>query len=97
MDHLDIATWSNIEVNVGIICACMPTMRLILVRLFPVVMGSTIQRYGSAKSSSQSTMRSRPGLGIEGETTSIILTKSDTIKNGSFLDLDRDDEEDQKD
>lgn len=33
--------WSNIEINVGIICACLPTIRVILVRLFPTIMGTT--------------------------------------------------------
>ncbi|OJJ50368.1 hypothetical protein ASPZODRAFT_149708 [Penicilliopsis zonata CBS 506.65] len=40
-DEWDAAVWSTIEINVGIICACMPTMRVILVRLFPRLMGST--------------------------------------------------------
>lgn len=40
-DQADAANWSTIEINVGIICACMPTLRLILVRLFPKALGST--------------------------------------------------------
>jgi hypothetical protein len=31
----DVALWSTIEVNVGIICACMPSVRSLLVRIFP--------------------------------------------------------------
>lgn len=31
--------WSTIEINVAIMCACMPAMRQILVWLFPVVFG----------------------------------------------------------
>ncbi|KAK2598161.1 hypothetical protein QQS21_005712 [Conoideocrella luteorostrata] len=30
-----VAYWSTIEVNVGMICTCLPAMRLILLRLFP--------------------------------------------------------------
>jgi hypothetical protein len=40
-DQADAANWSTIEINVGIICACMPALRLILVRLFPRALGST--------------------------------------------------------
>ena len=34
-------SWSNIEINVGIMCACMPSLRVILVRMFPKVLGTT--------------------------------------------------------
>jgi hypothetical protein len=47
MDNFDVVKWSTIEVNVGIICACMPTMRLLLQRFFPNIIGSTLQKYGS--------------------------------------------------
>lgn len=40
-DQFDVASWSTIEINVGIICTCMPAIRVILVRLFPKVLGST--------------------------------------------------------
>ncbi|OAA76057.1 hypothetical protein LEL_05741 [Akanthomyces lecanii RCEF 1005] len=36
-DQLIVAFWCTIEVNVGIICTCLPTFRLILLRLFPHV------------------------------------------------------------
>lgn len=39
-DNWDVSNWSTIEVNVGIICATLPTTRLMLVRLFPVLGGS---------------------------------------------------------
>ncbi|KAG5989432.1 hypothetical protein E4U43_004500 [Claviceps pusilla] len=39
-DYYDVALWSTIEINVGIICTSLPTMRLILVRLSPGVFGS---------------------------------------------------------
>lgn len=41
-----MSQWSTIEVNVGIICACMPTLRLILLRMFPVL-SSTTRKYGT--------------------------------------------------
>ncbi|KAH7116301.1 hypothetical protein EDB81DRAFT_848330 [Dactylonectria macrodidyma] len=41
-DQLDISVWSTIEINVGIMCTCMPAIRMMLVRFFPVLR-STIQ------------------------------------------------------
>lgn len=39
-DNWDVNFWSTIEIGVGIICACMPTMRQILAWYFPTVFGS---------------------------------------------------------
>ncbi|KAH8884971.1 putative PTH11-type G-protein coupled receptor protein [Thozetella sp. PMI_491] len=36
-DQFGASFWTVIELNVGIICTCMPTLRLILVRMFPVL------------------------------------------------------------
>ncbi|KAG6035059.1 hypothetical protein E4U41_006266 [Claviceps citrina] len=43
-DNWIIAWWSTIEVNVGMICTCLPTLRLILVRMAPRVFGSKASR-----------------------------------------------------
>ncbi|KAF2636236.1 hypothetical protein P280DRAFT_409992 [Massarina eburnea CBS 473.64] len=40
-DQAGVSQWSTIEINVGIVCACMPALRKILVRLFPSVLGTT--------------------------------------------------------
>ena len=32
---MDVALWSTIEINVGIICACLPSLRSLIVRIFP--------------------------------------------------------------
>jgi hypothetical protein len=40
-DQTDVISWSNIEINVGIMCACMPSLRVILVRMFPKVLGTS--------------------------------------------------------
>ena len=40
-DQLEVIQWSNIEINVGIICACLPSLRVMLVRVFPKVFGTT--------------------------------------------------------
>ncbi|KAG6042402.1 hypothetical protein E4U39_006011 [Claviceps sp. Clav50 group G5] len=40
-EFFGVGLWSTIEINVGIICTCMPTVRLLLVRLFPRWLGTT--------------------------------------------------------
>ncbi|KAI8655267.1 CFEM domain-containing protein [Fusarium keratoplasticum] len=45
-DQTDVSIWSTVEINVGIICASMPALRILLVRLFPVLGGSS---YDSSK------------------------------------------------
>lgn len=49
-DNLRVSQWSTIEVNVGIVCACMPTLRLLLLKIFPALSGTT-QAYGGYHSS----------------------------------------------
>ncbi|KAJ4390957.1 hypothetical protein N0V93_004556 [Gnomoniopsis smithogilvyi] len=49
-DNLRVSQWSTIEVNVGIICASMPTLRLLLLKIFPALSGTT-QAYGGYHSS----------------------------------------------
>ncbi|KAL6703556.1 hypothetical protein ACN47E_009581 [Coniothyrium glycines] len=44
-DYLEASLWSVLECQVGIICACMPAMRLGLTRLFPKLLGSSAQAY----------------------------------------------------
>ncbi|KAL7961777.1 hypothetical protein V8C34DRAFT_272394 [Trichoderma compactum] len=41
-DHWSIAWWSTIEVNISIICTCIPSIRLILAHIFPRVIGSSL-------------------------------------------------------
>lgn len=53
-DNFDIMLWSTTEMNVGIICACMPAMRQILARIWPTVFGGEqsrqrYYRYGNGK------------------------------------------------
>lgn len=48
-DQWPIALWSTIEINVGLMCACLPTLRLILVRIWPRIFGSSM-RSGSDRS-----------------------------------------------
>src|SRR5271155_524357 len=40
-DNVGAATWSSVELNVGIMCACLPTLRPLMNRLFPHALLST--------------------------------------------------------
>ncbi|KAH7015789.1 hypothetical protein EDB80DRAFT_638131 [Ilyonectria destructans] len=40
-DHTDISIWSTVEIHVGIVCASMPAVRMLLVRLSPVFSDSS--------------------------------------------------------
>jgi hypothetical protein len=61
-EYTEFDMWSTIEINVGIICACMPSLRVLLVRLFPKMLGSSSQQYynyGSNHYGKPNTGRSR--------------------------------------
>jgi len=49
-DNGPAAYWSSVELNVGIICACMPTMKAFLTRFFPKLMGNSSGRNGQPSS-----------------------------------------------
>jgi hypothetical protein len=40
-DNFPVSLWSTVEIAVGIMCTCMPTLRLLLVRLFPALGGGS--------------------------------------------------------
>ncbi|KAK9424080.1 hypothetical protein SUNI508_03568 [Seiridium unicorne] len=73
-DYLGVSNWSVVEINVGIICACMPSLRVILVRIFPYLGGTTRaanQYYQSgSRTGNKSKIRSRAGTG--GQMPSIV-------------------------
>lgn len=75
-DNYNIHFWSTIEINVGIMCACMPALRQILVWLFPVVFGGSTLRetYGSGKGKRYNVPRSR-GSPDEVTTDSLVPLK----------------------
>ncbi|PSN58562.1 hypothetical protein BS50DRAFT_605556 [Corynespora cassiicola Philippines] len=57
-DQWEATMWSIIEINVGIVGACMPMFRAILARAFPRVFGSTAS---SPKQSYENGVRNNPG------------------------------------
>lgn len=40
-DNPMAALWSNLEVNIGIICSCLPTLKTCVMRVFPKMFSST--------------------------------------------------------
>ncbi|KAH8197083.1 hypothetical protein TruAng_008753 [Truncatella angustata] len=66
-DYKGVSIWSVVEINVGIICTCMPSLRLLLVRIFPALGGTTNARNQYYQSGSfgniKSMGRSRAGTG----------------------------------
>ncbi|KAK4087535.1 integral membrane protein [Purpureocillium lilacinum] len=61
-DEWSVANWSTIEVNVGMICTCLPSVRLILVRLFPRLgSGSKSGRSYGVESHAQSKLSNARG------------------------------------
>lgn len=40
-EFYDVSIWSTVELGVGVMCTCMPSIRLLLVKLFPVLGGSS--------------------------------------------------------
>ncbi|KAK3303022.1 uncharacterized protein B0T15DRAFT_495591 [Chaetomium strumarium] len=64
-DLVQICLWSGIELDVGVICPCLPSFRLLLRRLLPRFMGTTGQRYemGYHVSNLTGTRKSAGGLG----------------------------------
>lgn len=90
-DFFDVGIWSDIEINVSMICACLPSFRLLLVRLFPRLKETTQQYYISRRTddATRNTGRSRQGggsqIGRDGNTTAedgnkIWYQKSFTVK-----------------
>jgi len=56
-ENPEVATWSCVELNIGIICASLPTLRALVSRLFPTIMPTKRPmrkyRFGSRKFTGQ--------------------------------------------
>ncbi|KAF7548704.1 hypothetical protein G7Z17_g6882 [Cylindrodendrum hubeiense] len=57
-DYLEVSKWSTVEISVGIICACMPSLRLLLVRLFPKILGTSQRYYANYASNTNGQVKS---------------------------------------
>ncbi|PLB43139.1 integral membrane protein [Aspergillus steynii IBT 23096] len=80
-DNVDAATWSAIECNTGIICACLPTLRPLISRILPHLL-STLSTggpsYGNAPLSQARTPAYWNGTG----TVSTTITAMDDLEYG---------------
>ncbi|KAB5513068.1 hypothetical protein GE09DRAFT_1209170 [Coniochaeta sp. 2T2.1] len=38
-DQVDVSIWSTVEIHIGIICVSMPALRILLIRLYPILRG----------------------------------------------------------
>ncbi|KAJ4359878.1 uncharacterized protein N0V89_000434 [Didymosphaeria variabile] len=81
-DQWDVTRWSVIEINVGITCACMPTLRVLLARCLPKMFGPT------ADSSNRYPQQHVPRKGTGGESSphvefiDIIIDAESDLKSG---------------
>ncbi|KAF4120884.1 CFEM domain [Geosmithia morbida] len=46
-EFFSVSLWSTVEIAVGVICACLPTVRLLFVKIFPALGGSTYRKTAS--------------------------------------------------
>ncbi|KAK6850552.1 hypothetical protein PG987_000186 [Apiospora arundinis] len=86
-DQFEVANWSTIEINTGIICACMPSIRLLLVRLFPKVLGGSTngksQYYASSAANNRTNPKSRTKNATQSQSRGdggIIYSQSYTVE-----------------
>ncbi|KAF2654178.1 hypothetical protein K491DRAFT_601347 [Lophiostoma macrostomum CBS 122681] len=71
-DQWAVNVWSTVEINVGIICACMPAIRVLLVRLFPRVLGTTAhtnQQYHAKYGTNKASVQAKPSNSSRGESS----------------------------
>lgn len=101
-DQWGVAHWSIIEINVGIICACMPTFRTLLAGVLPMVFGSTVgsshQRHTNSPMQSPFTdgkpkfsLQLRESISTRGRGSSVsrVKTQDDEVELVQFEDSDQ--------
>ncbi|ETS81528.1 hypothetical protein PFICI_06530 [Pestalotiopsis fici W106-1] len=81
-DFVGVSDWSVIEINVGIICACMPSLRLILVRIFPALGGSSNRSKNYLQTGSLNYAKGRSRAGTGGQMPSNIQYPGTAAKKG---------------
>ncbi|KAJ9210487.1 hypothetical protein DTO166G4_7954 [Paecilomyces variotii] len=79
-DNVGAATWSAIECNVGIICACLPTLRPLISRILPRFLST---RSGGSRPAKRNTFsRGRAPTYRGGTTSSTAGTPGDDLEYG---------------
>ena len=72
-DFYDVCVWSTVEVTVGIMCACLPAVRQLIVRTWPSFGGTLRIKTNSALRPGTGTM---PSEGAQGTRTTVYALAS---------------------
>ena len=89
---MQVCLWSGIELDVGVICPCLPSFRLLLRRVLPTIMGTSGRYELDPVSNHTGVTRSRarslgPGAGLGGAAAGgggkIVVENTIAIKYGS--------------
>lgn len=93
-DYSNLALWSLVEIDVGVICACMPGVAVLLRRILPKVFGTTKgDSHKYPKNSKNSSVNSSGRFGrvnspkkIINKTTSVSVSYDAHFEDASRLD-----------
>lgn len=78
------ALWSSVELNVGILCACIPTLKSCFVKLFPRLLGITRSQQ---RSSPSAPIARRPTLGHTSKQFSVQELSLPDLESNSSMGL----------
>jgi len=81
-DYVDLSVWSNVEVPVGVICACMPSIRSLFARFVPTVFNLTTK----GEQSGNSSMQKKANMSITPRPRRH-SSKLGNLEDGSFVEL----------
>jgi hypothetical protein len=85
-DYVEAGYWSLIEINVSIICGCMPALRLLISKMWPTIKMTFHSNNGNSTYSSGFTGTSKSSA--TGKNKSLnISTKPQTVDDGDFVPL----------
>ncbi|KAI1079007.1 hypothetical protein F5B20DRAFT_189594 [Whalleya microplaca] len=93
-DYWGVSLWSTVEITIGIICACMPAIRLLLIRVAPKVFDASIARravsyYGNKINSADRSYGDRSAPGTHSDSSanrkSIRFSVKSTKRNTEHL------------
>jgi hypothetical protein len=63
-DQSDVVKWSDLEIAVGIVCACLPSIRLLLARSMPILFSSTHEKTQRNQYGNSNKRASRTTFGV---------------------------------
>lgn len=90
-DQFQVCVWSTVEINVGIICVCMPAIRIVLLRFFPRALGlsnNSDRKYYSGNSSKiascNRTFGQEAPSAVPLDKTSIMYSRTFQVETGDY-------------